>query len=730
MPIQSSCMKNRILRLLGVLVPVAVIISLWIPPLTHYWVSTPLVNRALESRLRNVPADSLLLEIERQSLALQLRITDPEILEAAARLRSGELWLKGYAPIAVSPRFDKEDLRKGLPTWGLHFGSLAAAQIFAQAYELSGDKTWLSAALQYTLSFIEYERGAWLPEGFLWNDHAIAGRISVLVRLWRLYRKQPDYSEDIGRLLIEHVLRCRGFLGKKSHFTFSTNHGVMQNVSLLQIAAAFPGLPEEDRYRELAIQRLDRQFGFYFSDEGVVLEHSAEYHLHGLHLIGMATRLLQIVDQPVPSRWSSLHRRAGAFLDVIQLPDDSLPMFGNTNSNSEFPLKGAGLDPRKSEAAKCDDKQGTHVYPVAGYAVIWNCGKHVSQTVMAWSQFVGHGHKHADELSLLTWARGTRWLTSVGYWPYGVTGDKHAYGWEGSNAPHWVGETAVGERSPLLIASGASNGLTFLDARRSAGGGTEFRRQVLQVGEDWLVVLDFLGGPAKAQAEVLWTFFPGITLNPQGGNTYLASAGDSEMLVNIGVGTDANHHTVIAEQSPWRGWVVKDRVPTPAEAILVHFSGTTYPLVSSFHIADKGKADGINVEMVAFRGPEDWELTIDNAGNQKSRITRRPNGQITLTGMDTVGETILTIQVGHDVIAERTAIRAAYSSLEADFPRYREVSFYRYKVTKLLLAVLVLQELLLVLIWMYRRRLLPVFQLSAIVAWSGTGIALQLWYFP
>ena len=83
-----------------------------------------------------------------------------------------------------------------------------------------------------------------------------------------------------------------------------------------------------------------------------------------------------------------------------------------------------------------------------------------------------------------------------------------------------------------------------------------------------------------------------------------------------------------------------------------------------------------------------------------------------------------------DVRAERAIIRAAYSELAADYPRYREVFHYRLKVTKLLLAIFAGPEILLALIWIFRRPLLPAIRLCQIVAWIGGGLALHLWYFP
>lgn len=719
-------MRDRLLWLFGLLVPIAIVFSIWIPPLSHYWVASPSVEQPVLDRLRTLPTEAQLLEIERQNLALPLRMDDAEILEAAARLRAGELALKGYPAVAVSLGFDRMDLRKGLPTWGLHFGSLAGTEILARAYEISRNEIWLSAALQHATGFIEHERGAWLPEGFLWNDHAISGRISVLIKLWRLYRNHPDYSPETGRIILEHILRCRNLLAKDSQFTFNTNHGVMQNVSLLQIAAAFPGLPGEQRYRTLAVERLDRQLGFYVSNEGVVLEHSAEYHALGIELISMSTRLLQILGEPVRPRWSQLQLQATGFLDLIRLPDDSLPMFGNTNSTPDFPPAHESF--RSDPHSACTERQGLHSYPVAGYAVLWTCGRHSTQSIMALSQFVGHGHKHADELSLLTWTRGTRWLTSVGYWPYGVPGNEDAYGWEGSNAPHWQGEATIGERDPRLLASASTADVSFLDARRKGRDGTEFRRQVLQIGQDWWIVLDFAQGPPNAEAEVLWSFFPGTAVSAQENGTYLASQGEDEMLVNIADTGNISHRVVMAERSPWRGWVVKERVPAPAATILTHFPAGS-PLVSSFRVAGKEQSERIKMELIAQQGPEAWELAIDVAGAPKASIKRHPEGHIELKGIGTIGNSRLMLTPEPDVRAERAAIRSAYASLETEFPRYREVFHYRVRLTKLLLLIAFVQQFILSAIWKFSRRAFPFIQALGYLMWIAAALLIHLWYF-
>ena len=63
-------------------------------------------------------------------------------------------------------------------------------------------------------------------------------------------------------------MRSGELLAKQKLFTVRTNHGVMQNIALLQVTAAFPLLPKTKDWRNLAIERLELQLGFYVSDEG------------------------------------------------------------------------------------------------------------------------------------------------------------------------------------------------------------------------------------------------------------------------------------------------------------------------------------------------------------------------------------------------------------------------------------------------------------------------------
>ena len=226
----------------------------------------------------------------------------------------------------------------------------------------------------------------------------------------------------------------------------------MQNLGLWHGALAFPSLPGTREYQRLAKSRLDDQMRFYVSDEGVVLEHSADYQSFGLMLLGRAFRYLALGHEVAPSQWVEKYRKAQAFYATLRRPDGTLPMFGDTDSDddavgalvTEFDANGS-VGPLNWRTDWKPANAET-IYPVSGYAIWWDGLKswpdprNLSETVLCWSNFAGHGHKHADEMSLLFWAKSQNWWSNVGYWPYDTPGRDETVSWAGSNAPHLLGE--------------------------------------------------------------------------------------------------------------------------------------------------------------------------------------------------------------------------------------------------------------------------------------------------
>ena len=143
--------------------------------------------------------------------------------------------------------FSPDDLDGVPPGIQLWFAGSGVPDILLRAYAATGQEPYFALARDMILAWDHYERTAWQPRGYLWNDHATAARVRVLGEFWRLYRQRPDYSPEVGRVVLEQAARYRALLADPGRFTFATNHGVMQNLGLLEWPRPFPSLPDAER---------------------------------------------------------------------------------------------------------------------------------------------------------------------------------------------------------------------------------------------------------------------------------------------------------------------------------------------------------------------------------------------------------------------------------------------------------------------------------------------------
>lgn len=309
--------KKLLLNVIFYLVPVLIFASIWIPVIYHYYVPGVRITEEMIDNARHTPSDSELDEIQYFSQSIKNRDIK-KLIVAAERTLQGNISIPGYPSIRLRMPFDPDDIDKGSKGWQLAIASFKIPKLLLSAYEASGRDDFLMTARDIILAWGLYERKAWLPKGFLWNDHAIAARISVLAKFWKHYRNHPDYEVEVAKAIFQLVARSARLLAKPSHFTFSSNHGIMQNLALWQICLAFPVILDVEFYNQLALERMRDQMIFYINDEGVVLEHSAQYQRLGLNLIALAFRYLTLLNMPIPEELEGEISKGKGFLCPVK----------------------------------------------------------------------------------------------------------------------------------------------------------------------------------------------------------------------------------------------------------------------------------------------------------------------------------------------------------------------------------------------------------------------------
>jgi hypothetical protein len=376
------------------------------------------------------------------------------------------------------------------------------------------------------------------------------------------------------------------------------------------------------------------------------------------------------------------------------------------------------------------------LYPVAGYSVWWQGLQRwpdptaLSQTVVAWAYFPGHGHKHADEMSLHIWAAGRPWLTGVGYWPYDKEGRSQAVSWSGSNAPHLVGESARSSRSTRLISHGWSERIAALDLERRLAGGYVVRRQVVYAAPGLWVVTDHAWGAPSRVGRTQWGLPPGLTLEatgPAGSYRLQPPEGGPRMSLGLLASEGTTVQQVKGSFDPFGGWGVVGSTPTPAHALRID-----QPADRSWSIAvwclDAGAAKISSCPRDTpsghFSGDEDWTVSIPTRPNP---VTIRRQGQsVRLEEPARVSAPqVLSLAPGIDPSADRLRVREAYAEAIAKYPRFREIEFYRLRVSYVVIVILALQETFFALVRPAAARLL---RLLVVLGWLGVGGWLTLFY--
>jgi len=694
-------------RLFSYTAPSLLILGIWVPLIFHYYVPKIIISEEIINNARRVPADSVLDEIEKFFGSAKAKKEDnKELIDSAKMVLQGQVAIPGGHYLKIGFPFEADDLDKNLPGWQLFFARLSIPYVLLSAYEVTGRDDFLIAAKDVILGFATYERRAWLPKGLLWNDHAIAGRISVMAKFWKLYRNYPDYQFEVARDLFQLVARSAKLLAKPAHFTFATNHGIMQNLALWQICLAFPSLPDIDFYKHVSLERMRDQMRFYVNDEGVVLEHSAGYQKVGLEFINMAFRYLTLLGMPIPEDWKAKYQKAETFYAQLLRPDGSLPLLGDTGNGAKnrrmlsknFDTN--GKIERFEDKEQWIPKQPGSLYPAAGYSIWWNGldgwpkEDKLSQTVVSWSYFPGHAHKHADEMSVLLWANGNNWWTNSGYWPYGIKGRAEAVSWAGSNAPHLTNEPTKSIRNTKLISYGWSDGLATIDLERKGTDKYIARRQIIQIKPNLWIVLDHTFGKEGSLTTTTWTTSSNVKLSKsEMPNSYILEAEDSNVKLTKFIITSegAKISRFKGSFSPFAGW----ESHRPAPAIVIEQPANDAWAAAIWLLQKQGEESQIfnNAPFMKYwKNSENWriELPLDsslmNIWREDDRIFVKEDA----TGSGIKKELLLSEP---PQITEKIAeIHTAYENAAKKYPRKRYPMNRRLKSTYFIIVLFLVHE--------------------------------------
>lgn len=705
------------IRFNSLLIRISIFISImawvWAPEFLLWHVKINDLHPGTIDQSRLIPSRNILVELGKMDLRPPSNpLDDQQIIRLAEKVSNGLFSLQGFDDIPISPVFNAIDLYKGSAKQQLLFASLTTVDYLLEAYRATGQEKYFNVALDSIKVFSDFESSRFLDTGFLWNDHAIAARIPILIKFWLYYRDRDDFDHALAQKFFELIIRSGLLLAKPEHYSWRTGHGIIQNIALLQIAVAFPFLQESENFKEAAIQRFSSHLLYYINEEGVTLLHSAEYNYGGIRLFSMIMRLYTLNGLAIPANWWDRYYRVVNFYDTLRRPDGTLPMFGDTRSVADllgppktFKLEDATAGPLRREDNK-SDHAGLSLYPEAGYAIWWypidgsnlTQEKNKSQLVTTWSYFLGLGHKLADELSILVWANDRNWITNVGYWPYGHPLRLRAESWGGSNAPHLIDENKSSVRTAKSTKYAYNDAIFYIEMVRNGPEEFSVKREVIQIEKNIWIILDQFQDSIQRSTRTNWTFFPDLVLRKgEANNSFIIRDKQKNQLITGIVTTSSKVEVdyLFGDVDPFAGWVVIDETPMAAHTVTVHSDSKNGWQLAIFVLhSDRSSITNLTASLSRSNYTDQWEIKIADEQNINLLLAKSLD-QIQVVKTDGTAKSVSIAELinipypKESIAAVHQAVQSAYEKSTRRVP----LIYYRIDVSYLMFALFIFQEL-------------------------------------
>jgi hypothetical protein len=718
--------------------PILALVVAWFPEVAHYSAPHQAISDEVVDRARAAPSDDVLVELSGFSLLPSEGQSPDDDVAIAQGILVGRLALPDLPAADIHVPFSPADL-DGLPeSLQLPFAAFVVPDVLLGTYQQTGREEFFTAAAEYIEAWDWFERHARFQKGLLWNDHAIAARVRVLGDFWRLYRHRSDYRPEMGRAVLEQAARYGHFLSSPGHFTFATNHGLIQNQGLLHLALAFPNLPNAAAYRQVGAERMGRQLGFLLDENGFIRENSPGYQAFDLHILALSFRSLTLLGEPIPTDWARAYRAGLSVLEAFQRADDTMPAIGDTDGGIEDRELFATHIDANGRSSPLSPLPGTASFSSvvgadAGYWIRWTprdeegSGGAWAQTVLSWTQPPGPAHKHADELGVQVWSDGVAWLTAIGYWPITDPDYAMALGWDGSNAPHRLGEPFTSVRTSRLIADGALGPIGAVQVERAGPDGYHATRQLVTIGTDVWIVVDHVVGAAGAN-HTTWTTSPLLDVQPStgsGGYILRLPRSSTSGRLELQGSTGTAFELFSGSEQPFAGWHVIDGAPQPATAVAVTQPGDEAWLVTTLLIADEDEPS--TRPMIERMGSEDdWSITVD-VGLRPIEV-EWSSSSVRVSGYSSQTESlVVALEAAVEGAGSERAVEA-FNSLAQAYPVYVSQSTRRTAVSVAVIGLALLGELV---IWAARRfrpRVAVALRLASVACWIALAVWIAVYY--
>lgn len=486
-------------------------------------------------------------------------------------------------------------------------------------YTQEGDEDALRQAVDVVLDWI---RSNPPDEGFGWADKISGTRAGLIGFLAASADCRGILNAQERASLFASAHEHGKFLADPDRYN-PGNHGLFQDVGLLQLTTYLPSLPRATEWRQLAVKRFRKRVPVH-PQEGVDLEHSPGYHFLVLNLL---ERVLgpgdqqRLVGREVIGRMRSV---AGWFV----MPDGLLTRLGDTSARHA-----PGWAQRKAATYR-----GIAPTLQSGFGIVKAPGAYLSVA----AGYHPYGHKQADELTFELYDGGRHVITDTGR--YGAARNRRdpvkarELAFTKTSQAHSV-LVADDTSFPFdryvpygsaIVASGSGSGWYALEGTNPllAGEGIDHRRLFLYRPGTALIVVDQVTARRRHTYTRYFQLDPGIAVRPAGRLLRLTAGSFSAFLHDAPTQWDAGRAVVVGRRGPLPGFT---RSP------LLGFTTSKHkfdPLIPRAAVVYRSRGTSAShVATLSLDGPATGSLVRRAPGAVTVRLDRTGVGPVTVTAV-------------------------------------------------------------------------------------------------
>ncbi len=312
-------------------------------------------------------------------------------------------------------------------SWRFWLHSLKNLEYLIDGYKVFGEIKYLNKALNIIFDWKRHNSPTSGSE-MAWHDHSTALRLIIICKVYENWRR--DYWDDkVYNEFCELINAHCSKLVDPSFYMEKHNHGMDQDIALLIASVIFPQLSKASFWRELALERFEKQLGHLFKSDGSYTEHSPQYVYMLANRLFDVLSFIKVNSIENNGNLELILKRAMKYLSYILQPDGQFPPIGDSVM---LPIEPHVLkDPTGKNLSEVEyvSSNGTYgnqpdgldtIFPEGGYAILRNKWEFDQETIQSvfYSSFHSRVHKHHDDLSITIFGHGQPLLVDSGKYNY------------------------------------------------------------------------------------------------------------------------------------------------------------------------------------------------------------------------------------------------------------------------------------------------------------------------